>query len=330
MARDSLYTHLNHAIPMEAGAFRDAWRRVLNRLGDYTATITRSLNMRPARVEWFGQTDHHILVRIHMPQEYVVLRIAPEGDLMREIFFGRMMMRQGLPCARILHQDTSRTLVPFAYLLEGFVGGIGAHDLESPHAWYAVARQTGRILRQMHRSSAPGWGYPGPTGRWIIDDWGAVLKLLHHKRAPPVTAAQLFHENERAAIAELLHHLATSCEQPCVLHGNMGPQAVRCTTGEQEHVQTGALVEPGFVVAGDGLLDLAWGLDPLYPHEWRTGLLEGYGSLIPLSADEKERLWGYLLLVSFWKTCERYFLAQPFETNRDYVKAELGTWEQDG
>lgn len=307
------FAHLNHSIPAENGAFRDAWRRVLNRLGDYTATIAHTLNMRPGHVALLSKTDEHVLVRIQMPDDYVVLRIAPEGDLSREIFFGRSLMRNNLPTARILHQDTSRTLVPFAYTLECFIGGITGDQLEATHECYALARQTGRILRRVHRVPAPGWGYPGPTGRWTIEHWGAVLHMLHKKLAPPHTAHRLFTEEEQTVIINVLHHLAATCDQPCLMHGNVGPHTVRCTVGD--HVQFEAFDVPGPVVAGDGLLDLAWGLDPSAPEAWNQGLLEGYTSMTPLTQDDRERLWLCQLVTNYWKACERCFHIEPFEAH---------------
>lgn len=315
------YAHLNHDLTSAEDSYSDAWRRVLGRLGDYAMIIVRALNLRPDAVTLFAQTATHLLLRITTRGTHVILRIAPEVDLTGEVFFGRAMETQRLPAARIIQHDLTCATVPFAYTLESYVCGISAADIEAPHLLRAAARQAGRTLRRMHRVSAPGWGRPGPRGRWATSDWRAVLARLHTTLAPAPFDAMVFDDNARLAIAGLLEHPALVPAQPVLTHGAPGPQAVRCTIGE--HVQLEALVDPGASVGGDGLFDLAWGLDPAYPAEWRAGLLEGYVALAPLSAAERERLQFLQTLTAYWQACARYARALPYEAARDQVLALL-------
>jgi hypothetical protein len=306
------YEQLNHDIA-PGSAYSDAWSRVLSRLGDYTASILRALNMRPTDVTILRQTPDHVLVRLSTPSEHFVLRIAPEGHLLREVFFGRTMAAHRLPAASLMYYDLKRTLVPFDYTVERHVCGIGAHqiDAEAPHLLHAAARQAGRTLARMHRVRAEGWGHPSASGRWLVPDWVGLLAEIHASLAPPTLAAPVFSATEQRLAEAALRHPALAEVQPCLLHGAPGPHSVRCTIGE--HVQLEALVDPGPLVAGDGMLDIARALDPAYPAPWREGLLDGYGAVRPLNDAERERLGLLRLLSGYWHTCQRYARAEPHE-----------------
>lgn len=323
------YEQLNHYdLPDDDTGYSDAWRRVLSRLGDYTAIIVRSLNMRPSAVRLLAQTQAYVLVRISTPGEHVVLRIAPEGDLAGEVYFGRMMVAQHLPAARIIHYDLTCTLVPFCFALESYMGGISAAQISEDYLLRALARQVGRALRRMHRVEAHGWGRPNPANRWITSDWHTILAQLHTRLAPPPTDELVFGETERAAIATLLEHPLLECTTPRLMHGALGPSAVRCTIGD--HVQLEALLDPGYVVGGDGLLDLAFGIDPAYPQAWRMGLMEGYAVLTPLNATDQARLRLLQVLACYWSACWRYAHAEPHVATRDQALELINAndWER--
>ncbi len=303
------YAHLNHYVPPVAEGVSDAWRRALERLGDYTALVVRATNLRPSGVMLYAQTEHHLLVRISIPGQHVILRVAPEDDLAAYVFFIRTMNGQQLPSPRLIQRDLSRMLVPFAYTIESYVPGVTAATLEARHLLYGAARQAGRLLRRMHRVHTPGAGSPSPTGRWSSRRWPTVLAQIGAQIAPPPTDAVLFGEAEQAAISAVLHDPRLELQQPTLLHGNFGPAAIRCTAGA--HVNLEAIVEPGLRVAGDGLFDLAYGLCPAYPAPWREGLLEGYVTAGPLNEIERERLPLLRLLSSYWIACHRYSRAEP-------------------
>ncbi len=310
------YSHLNQHIAPNDALYSDAWRRTLNRLGEYTATILRSLKIFPTNIELLDRTATCILIRVHMPQEYVVLRIAPEHDLFSAIYFARMMARHQLPAVRLLHYDTSRALVPFAYMIEGYIGGLSGTSLDTPHMLQGLARQVGRTLRRIHRVEADGWGYPSSSGRWQHPDWQSVLQELHQAQAPSGVESLLFGETERATMLQTIAYLGNTCQHPYLMHGNMHPRHVRCTiAGEQVRLE--ALIDPGGIVGGDGLLELARGLDTDYPKEWCNGLFEGYGSLIPLGVHDLSRLRLLQLLSSYWKTCQQYLHAEMYKPTLD-------------
>ncbi len=316
------YRHLDTYIPPSSKAYSEAWQRVLSRLGAYTATVVQSLNMRPDRVALLAQTYTHLLVRISTANEHVVLRISPERHLAPEVYFGRRMAAHHLPAVRIFKHDLTRTLVPFDYIIENYVGGSSAAQVHDAPMLRSVARQAGRVLRRMHMVHAHGWGAPSQINRWLTEHWLTVLQELQQRLAPGPMAVLVFGEAQQQALEALLEHPLLAVEEPCLLHGAVGPPAVRCTVGE--HVNLAALVDPGRVVGGDGLLDLAWGLDPEYPQAWRDGLLEGYSSMGVLSAEEQERLRLLSALTCSWSACQRYMRAQPYQAARERALALVG------
>jgi Ser/Thr protein kinase RdoA (MazF antagonist) len=316
------YNNLNHYLPPVAEGVSDAWRRALGRLGDYTAIVVRAANLRPLAAVLYDQTPQHLLVRLSTANEHLILRIAPEDDLAAHVYFTRTLSGQQLPSTRVIQRDLSRALVPFAYTLEAFVPGVTAAMLSEPHLLRGAGRQAGRVLRRMHRVSAPGAGRPNSGGRWPHRRWRVVLGQIGAWVAPPPADAMVFGEAERAAVAALLADPRLDVAHPTLIHGNFGPASARCTAGPHVHLE--ALVEPGRYVGGDGLFDLACGLCPAYPAPWREGLLDGYCAGGPLSEAERERLPLLRLLATYWIACRRYLRAEPHEEAREEALKLLG------
>lgn len=313
--------HLNHRISAGDSLYSNGWRRALSFLGEYTTAIIRALNMRPERVALLGKNEVHVLVRISLANQDVVLRIAPEVPLTRDIYFGRAMELQRLPAARILSHDTSGNLIPFPYLIEQYVSGIAATYLETPTSLRSAARQVGSVLRRMHRVQTPGWGEPDKSGRWTTPSWAHVLARLHARLAPETIATALFDAPERKAIDGLRSMLGDSVAIPRLIHGSISPHTVRCTMAEKPNLE--ALVNPGPIVGGDAMFDLARGLGASFPPEWRLGLIEGYTARTPLSAREYERLQALRILIGYWETCQRSIQGLPYQEVRAHTLALL-------
>lgn len=314
-----MYSYLSDPdIAPDDERYSDAWRRVLTRLGEYTALIVQGLNMRPTGVSLLERSARYVLVRISTPEQHVVLRIAPEGDLASEFYFSRTMHLHHLPAPRVIQHDLSAAALPFTYTIESYIGGTTLDRLAEPFLLRSAARQVGRVLRRMQRITMPGWGRPTVTGRWPQPDWLAVLNHLHATLAPPPFDALVFSASERAAVTAVLEDPLLQCAQPCLMHGAFGPYAVRGTTGAN-HVQLAALIDPGPYIGGDGMLDLAMGLDAAYPVAWRSGLLEGVAAAAPLSDDEVRRLRLLRILAGYWSAIGRYACAEPHEATRAAV-----------
>jgi Ser/Thr protein kinase RdoA (MazF antagonist) len=234
----------------------------------------------------------------------------------------RSLAGHNLPAAKIIQRDLSRSLVPFAFTLESYVPGVTADKIATGPLLRGAGRQAGRALRRLHRIPAGGVGRPTPSGRWPQQSWRSVLRQIGRRQAAAPADALIFGEPQRAAVAALLDSPLVDCQQPSLIHGWFGPQATRYTVGESVHLE--AFVDPGAFVGGDGLYDLACGLSAAHPAPWREGLLEGYQSAGPLSADELCRLPALRLLASYWGACRRYMRAEPHEEARAEAMSLIG------
>src|SRR5262245_32211937 len=118
-----MWSQLNRHVPADDPTCSDARRRILARLGEYTALIVAPLNMRPTAATLLAADDTRIDVRVSTPSAHIVLAIAPDGDLAAEVFFLRMLASKFLPIPRLIAHDLACTLVPFTYAIESYAGG---------------------------------------------------------------------------------------------------------------------------------------------------------------------------------------------------------------
>jgi len=283
----------------------EIWRRVLRHLGDYTAQVVRTLNVRPREVRLLEETRSYVTVRVSTNVEHLVLKLVPEGSIAAEVYCYRAMGEQQVPAPRVIHHDATGSLVPCPYTLTTYVGGVRAAQLDDQGRLRVAARQVGRALRRLHRSDAAGWGQPLSDRRWSATSWRAALAWLHNETGAAIYTPLLLNEAQWATFkGATFEQEQLDIEQPQLIHGGLRPERVFCTPGE--HVQLEALVDPGPLVGGDPMYDLAWGLLPCHAAAFREGLLEGYSASAPLTPAEQRRLDRLLLLVSFWETCRQY------------------------
>jgi aminoglycoside phosphotransferase (APT) family kinase protein len=320
------YGELNRANVVGDTRYAEAWRMLLPHLGDYVAVVVRALNLRPQVVSLLAETSEYVLLRIKLPSDQVVLKLAPGGDLSGEAFFCRALAGKPLPTPRLIHQDLTCGLVPCPYLVSSYHGGVGADALTATHEQRALGRQLGRALRQIHRVDAPAFGNPGTRGRWQNHSWPATLALLHASSGAAVFTPLLFSEQEWAALrAATLDHPALAISAPRLIHGGLRLDRLRCTLGDAT-VRLEVVVDPGPVVGGDPLLDLACALVPMHPEPFRTGLREGYGTLLP--GDER-RLARLRVLTSLWDACRHYAAGHDCDLARQATLVLLGELGED-
>lgn len=299
---NDLFAHLNGSDALlpaldDESAAGAARRRILSRLGSYTALLVGPLNMRPIAATLLSHDDERIDVRVSSSSSHIVLVIAPAGDLAAEVFFLRALAGANLPIPRLLGHDLSCAAVPFSYALESYTGGIPLDQLAQPALVRIAARQIGRTLRRAHRHSAPGFGQPTVSGRWPARTWLDTLSGWLEQRPLLARADQVL--GPAAALAwraATLEHPALACDQPSLIHGAVMPARAVVTVGDG--VQLEALTRPGAIVGGDPLFDLAQGLLPRYPAAFRQGLLEGYTASGALAPEQQCRLERLRLLLS--------------------------------
>src|SRR5690349_18489348 len=160
----------------DASAAGAARRRILGRLGEYAAEIVGPLNLRPTAATLLAEGDERVELRISTASSYVVLVIAPEGDLAAEVAFLRALAGANLPVPRLIAHDLSCARVPFTYALESYAGGGPLDRLGDGSRARVAARQVGRTLRRAHGVAARGFGRPMTTGRWPAHNWAEALR----------------------------------------------------------------------------------------------------------------------------------------------------------
>jgi aminoglycoside phosphotransferase (APT) family kinase protein len=287
-----MWSHLNQHVPADDPAYSDARRRVLSRLGEYAASVIGPLNLRPTAATLLSETPERVEVRVSTPARHVVLVISPEGDLSSEVFFLRAVAVKNVPAPQMIQYDLSRTAMPFAYALEGYVSGSPASTLSDGPLLRMVARQTGRALRRIHSIAAPGCGQPLANGRWPARSWSEALRQWLEQREWSMRAQEVL----GAPLLDRLHaatldHAALAFAEPRVIHGALDPAHVSASVGESAQLE--ALVRPGMLVGGDPMFDLAHALLPCRPAAFRQGVWEAYmaaGALDTMQMARFERL----------------------------------------
>jgi hypothetical protein len=299
-----MWSQLNRHVPADDPACSDARRRILARLGEYTALIVAPLNLRPTAAMLLASDDERIEVRISTPSAHIVLAIAPDGDLAAEVFFLRKVAGKFLPVPRLIAHDLACTLVPFTYAIESYAGGAPLDRLDDGPLMRVAARQIGRTLRRAHQIAAPSFGRPTTSERWPARGWRETLAAWLTQRETPARAAEVFDAGALTALwAATLDHPSLAVQHPCLIHGAVEPARALVTVGDSAQLE--ALIQPGALVGGDPLFDLAHGTLPRHPATFRQGLLEGYCATGALAPDQEQRLQRLRLLLHVADTFSR-------------------------
>lgn len=284
-----MWAHLSQNLDPDNPAYSDAQRRVMARLGEYTALLVTPLKARPTGATLVASTRRRIEVRVATPTSHIVLVLAPETDLAHEIFFLRSLAQKELPAQRLIGHDLTCTVVPFTYAILSHLGGITLDQVSDATLLRIAARQAGRALRRIHQLEASGFGAPTPGGRWPARHWPEALAAWLERREFAARAEDRLGVEIVAALrAATLESPLLACARPRVLHGALDPARILVTLGES--VQLEALLRPEPPVAGDPLFDLAYALSPRFPAGFRRGLLEGYEMTGTLDAIQLARL----------------------------------------
>lgn len=299
-----MWSHLNQHVPADDPAYSDARRRVLSRLGEYAASVIEPLKLRPTAAALVFESAERIEVRVSTPTRHVVLVISPEGDLSSEVFFLRAVAAKNVPAPHMIQSDLSRTVMPFAYALEGYISGCPASMLPDGPLVRMVARQAGRALRRIHSIAAPGYGQPLANGRWPAHAWNDVLRQWLEQREWSMRAQEVLGAALLARLqAATLDHAALASPAPRVLHGAVDPAHLMASVGESAQLE--ALVRPGSIVGGDPMFDLAHALLPNRPALFRQGVWEAYMAAGALDAAQMARFERLRLLLHAASTLDR-------------------------
>jgi aminoglycoside phosphotransferase (APT) family kinase protein len=271
-----------------------AYADIAAHLPHYAARVVAQagLHVQTARVL---ESETTVALRLEAVEGPVVLKISPHRDDLRvsTYFFERLtaLGPQAVPAPRVLLFDPTCTTIPYEFQIMEWLDGSDARALP-PELHHAAGRVVGQSLRCLHRLAADGFGRPRPEGGWTAHTWHEVLRQTY--RFDVAAADAPFTPREASAVAAAIFGDArTDVAMPCLLHGDVVVSNALFRV-EDGQVVLAVLIDPGSIVGGDPMFDLAGGADT--GDHFARGLWQGYTATTPLSAEEAYRYRRLLLL----------------------------------
>jgi aminoglycoside phosphotransferase (APT) family kinase protein len=209
------------------------------------------------------------LFRVRFGERSFALKFYNEGYF-NDVYLHRALAATDVPVPAIHACDESRDLVGKPWVLMDWVEGDNqVTDLR------LVARQAGRLLREIHALRVDGAGARG-AGGWEFPDWHALVGAqANQDRA----AIERFDDTaaHRALYLQIVDDFVglgrSQPKQSFLLHGDLGLDNI--IVDENRIV---GIIDAGWIVGGHPLLDLAYSMNSrLGVGEGMRGLLEGYG-----------------------------------------------------
>ncbi len=276
----------------KAGRSRD-YRQIATHLPLYVERVLAHLAIQPTGVTVLD-SETNVTMRVETADARYVLKISPwPDDLYVSTSFYQRLEATGAPIPGVIAFDDSRTVIPYDVQVLAWIDGTDGRDLP-PHLHTQAGRLMGRALRQIHSLSTDGVGSPQTAGGWSAASWPAALRQ-NFRYDRQVTHA-LFRPQEVAAIEEIvLADARMEPAQPRLIHGDV-VSANGLFRIEGGAVRLVGIIDPGSMVGGDPMFDLAGGTDTQTP--FAMGLWDGYVEGRPLSGAEEYRyrrllLWSY-------------------------------------
>jgi aminoglycoside phosphotransferase (APT) family kinase protein len=276
----------------KAGRSRD-YRQIATHLALYVERVLAHLDIQPAGVTVLdGETN--VTMRVDTAEARYVLKISPwPDDLSVSTYYYQRLEATGAPIPRVVAFDDSRTVIPYDVQVLAWIDGTDGRDLP-PQFQEEAGRLMGRALRQIHGLNTDGVGSPLPAGGWSAASWREALRQnVGYDRRVTHT---LFRSHEIAAIeAIVLDDARVEPAQPRLIHGDI-VSANGLYRIEGGAVRLVGLIDPGGMVGGDPMFDLAGGTDTQNP--FARGLWAGYVESRALTGAEEYRyrrllLWSY-------------------------------------
>lgn len=284
-----------------------AYGDIVAHLDDYLTRLLARLNIRPRAVTAL-ESETTIAVRVWSVEGAYLIKISPtRGDLfVGEYFYGRLAER-GLPGPQVLLYDDTATLIPYEAQVLTWLDGVDLRGV-SPALHRQAGALVGRALRAVHQTPTTGFGRPQPNGEWSVSSWLAALR--HDYRYGRAVAHAVFTRAQVDAIeAATFDNARLAVGRPHLIHADVNPaNALFRIEGDTVHLV--ALVDPGPIVGGDALFDLAGATNDR--DAFGAGVWDGYTEGSSLAPDEEYRYRHLLLLGYYWTACWQY------DTGRDY------------
>jgi fructosamine-3-kinase len=181
----------------------------------------------------------------------------------------------------------------WSWIIYRWKQGVLLYQLPSHPQRLRASKILGRQLRRLHTISVQGYGWmnlrrrwAGKTNRTNINFFLKRVRRLAQKNKTVFRPSEI----QQILRLTLLHPSVRRFSEPRLLHGDCTGGNVIVTGG------TVTLLDPGEVIAGDPMADLAYTQLSNRRIEFQSGVWEGYTKHHPLSVAERERFLRWQLV----------------------------------
>jgi aminoglycoside phosphotransferase (APT) family kinase protein len=294
--------HMNH------GQGPDVFQRAqAHRPQDAVLALERTLKVAVATIDRSGVGSSHAVYLVDLEDgRRCVARFATHAEhhLEREVWASERCRQAGLPVPRVLAADLRPTdHSPPLAVYEHMPGEAGDRVALLAQERTAVLTQMSGIAARLHRFKVPGTGELVAHGNGYAGtapSWAAYVQATLERRMGRLSARAL-PQDLAGRIRRLLEVTRPALEMAvppgapssALVHGDLRLQNTLLMRPTASTVRVSALLDFEMVLAGDGLLDLAW----LACQDGRAetdlvGILRGYGAAAS-DVRVRQRLWLY-------------------------------------
>ncbi|MCK4555035.1 MAG: aminoglycoside phosphotransferase family protein [Candidatus Aenigmarchaeota archaeon] len=212
------------------------------------------------------------------------VKICPDNSIATEIFWRKKARENNIPTPRTIFADTSRKKIPYMFEVLEFIEGINLKYMPSEFK-YVFAKLIGATLKKLHCIQVNGFGNAFTENHWNCKTWHEVLEK-HMDCSMRNAALEIFTADEREKLHECTRDKRMIIMHPKLLHGDINAGNFIYSEKRGEIL----FLDPGYIIGGDPMMDLARADTPSFDSVFFKGIKEGYETEIPLTNEENYRL----------------------------------------
>lgn len=183
-----------------------------------------------------GQFNTAYVLETRAPELRIVLRMAPPDDrplfryergmMAAEPWIYRQMELAGIPVARVLALDDTRSVIDRTYILHEFIDGVPiTHSTVPEEAQAGLCREAGALIARMHKMRSESFGWPVGDGSLRGGPgWTRVFGDLLEETVNEACAANILHTEAAGVVTQRYahHHGAfDACREPVLVHNDI-------------------------------------------------------------------------------------------------------------
>ena len=230
----------------------------------------------------FVESRTALVCRIPTPSHVYGLKISAGASFENEMFFYQSLRDHSLPAPRVY---TSNQIEGWSYLLIDWIDADTACS-----NLFDLGQQIGQVLCRVHEIAVPGVGRMQHQV-WEGTDWGQfITENVDHflRRLPELDATDKMIKLAQAGLTTLVDHCQQAQPEPRLLHSDVAIDNV-IWQGDRLMV----LLDPGWCIGGDPLLDVSYVLLPTTDQRLVAGFRSGYAYYDQLDQEHLDRYQVY-------------------------------------